>query len=62
MAAVRQIGSRLFYGGFMDKFNFISTAINQLFVNPGLHEYLIYILGVFGLIICYKSVTMWIKK
>lgn len=62
MAAVRQIGSRLFYGGYMEKFNFISTAINQLFVNQGLHDYLIFVLAVFGVIICYRSVTMWLRK
>lgn len=45
----------------MDKFEFISVFINELFSNSGLYQYLTYVVACFGIIIIYNVVGGWIK-
>lgn len=46
----------------MEIFNFISTYISQLFNNSGLHQYFVFMVACFGVVILYNIVGGWVNK
>lgn len=42
----------------MLNFSFIQTFIDSIFNNSGLQSYLVYMLGCFGVLACYKVATI----
>lgn len=46
----------------MENFNFISLFISEFFSNAGLRDYIVFILGAFGVAILYKMLMLLFKQ